>query len=246
MSDPIPVAVAVVYALTDEVRPLLKEASIRTKIITKSAILQFAQFRGVDVVFCRTGVGIANAHEAAERLLEHAKPGIVLSIGCGGATHPDLKTGDLVLPPEIRSETPTDRFLPDEGERKNMEVLIREESIPYRSGPLLTAWKMAGKTAKEELGSKGVACVDMETAAVAAIAEKAGVPLLALRAIFDSLEEEYPSDEPYDEDHPISYLLRNPKVILKIPRYAKASALCRKNLFRVVSRFIDAWVRDER
>jgi nucleoside phosphorylase len=238
--EPIPVSVAVVYALTDEVRPILQEARIRTKITTKSAILQFGGFRGVSVVFCRTGIGIAKAHEAAETLLEHAKPGLILSIGCAGATHPDLKSGDLVLPAEIRSETPTDRFATAEKERAEMERLLREENLPYRPGPLLTLWKMAGKSAKEELGSKGAACVDMETAAVAAIAAKAGIPLLALRTIFDPLEEEFPSEEPYDEDHPIAYLLRNPKVLLRIPRYAKASALCRKNLFRAVSRFIDS------
>jgi purine-nucleoside phosphorylase len=240
MSDPIPVPLAIVYALTDEVRPLLKEATIRTKVITKPALLQFASFRGVSVVFCRTGVGIANAHEAAERLLEHATPALLLSIGCAGATHPDLKPGDFVLTTEIRSETPTDRFLTSEKDRNDVERLLREEDLPYRPGPLMTVWKIAGKAAKEEMGSKGVACVDMETAAVAVIAEKAGIPLLSLRTIFDTLEEEFPSEEPYDEEHPLSYLLRNPKLILKIPRYMRTSSLCQKHLFRVVSRFIDS------
>jgi len=240
VASPIAVPLAIVYALTDEVKPLLKESSIRTKIITKPALLQFAVFRGREVVFCRTGVGIANAHEAAERLLEHATPALVLSAGCAGAAHPDLRTGDLVLPDEIRSETPTDRFLTSEKERSELERLIREEDLPYRVGPLTTLWNIAGKSAKEEIGSKGAACVDMETAAVAAVAEKAGIPLVSLRVIFDPLEEEFPSKEPYDEDHPVSYLLRNPKVLLKLPRYAKAGALCRKNLFTVVSRFIDS------
>jgi adenosylhomocysteine nucleosidase len=240
VTSPITVPLAVLYALTDEIRPLLKESSIRTKIITKPALIQFASFRGVNVVFCRTGVGLSNAHEAAERLFEHAAPALVLSAGCAGAAHPDLKAGDLVLPNEIRSEAPTDLFSTSERERSELERLIREEDLPYRVGPLMTLWKIAGKGAKEEAGSKGAACVDMETAAVAAIAEKSGIPLVSLRAIFDPLEEEFPSQEPYDEEHPVSYLLRNPKVLLKIPRYVKASALCQKNLFTVISRFIDS------
>jgi nucleoside phosphorylase len=240
VASPFAVPLALVYALTDEVKPLLKESSIRTKIITKPALIQFAAFRGVDVAFCRTGVGIANAHEAAERLFEHASPSLVLSAGCAGAAHPDLKTGDLVLASEIRSETPTDRFLTSEMDRTDIERLIREEDLPYRTGPLMTLWNIAGKSAKEDAGAKGAACVDMETAAVAAIAEKAGVPLVSLRTIFDPLEEEFPSQEPYDEEHPVSYLLRNPRVLWRIPRYAKASALCQGNLFRVISRFIDS------
>jgi adenosylhomocysteine nucleosidase len=240
---PIPVSVALIYAMTDEVRPFLKEASIRTKIITKPALLQFAQFRDVGVVFCRTGIGIANAHEAAEHLFEYARPALALSLGCAGATHPDLRAGDLVVATEIRSETPTDRFAIPERERLEIERLAREEDLPCRGGPLMTVWKIAGRSAKEEIGSKGSAAVDMETAAVAAIAEKAGVPLVSLRAIFDPLEEEFPSSEPYDENHPVSYLLRNPNVLWRLPRYARASALCRKNLFRVASRFIDSRAR---
>jgi hypothetical protein len=77
---------------------------------------------------------------------------------------------------------------------------------------------------------------------VAAVAEKANIPLTSLRAIFDPMEEEFPSTEPYDEDHPFSYLLRNPKVFWKIPRYVRAGAICRNHLFRVVSRFIDGYV----
>lgn len=243
MTSPVSVPIALIYALTDEVKPLLKESSIRTKIIQKPALIQFAEFRNVPIVFCRTGIGIANAHEATERLLEHVRPSLLLSLGCAGGTHPDLKPGDMILPPEIRSETPTDRFATFEQSRQELERLIREENLPYRLGPLMTVWRMAGKAVKEEIGSRGAACVDMETAAVAAVAEKAGIPFVSLRAIFDPLEEDFPSQEPYDEEHPVSYLLRNPKVMLKIPRYARAAALCQKNLFRVVSRFIDLRTR---
>lgn len=239
MQEPVPVSVAVVYALTDEVKPLLKEASLRSKIILKGVLIQFAKFRGVDVVFCRTGIGIANAHEAAERLLEHARPRVILSLGCAGATHPDLKTGDVVVPAEIRSETPGDRFSTSPKERSELEHLLREEKIPYGVDPLMTLWKMGKKTDKEEAGSKGAACVDMETAAVVAVAEKAGIPLVSLRVIFDSLDEELPFTEPFDENRPLRFLFKNPQMLLKAPTYARWGRTCRNHLFRVAARFID-------
>lgn len=232
------VSVALIYALTDEVKPLLKEASLEEKVALKSTTLQFGKFRGVDVVFCRTGIGMANAHEGAECLFEHAKPDLVLSLGCAGAAHPDLETGDVVLPQEIKSETPSDRFLTAEADRIDLERLLREEQIPYSVGNLMTLWKLAGKRAKEEAGAKGAACVDMETAAIAAIAEKSSTPFVSLRVIFDTIEEEIPSAEPFDEDHPVLYLLRHPAYLSKIPRYAKAARLCRNRLHRIAGRFI--------
>lgn len=244
--EPAPVRVALVYALTDEVRPLVKEASLGPKIIHKQARIQLGTLRGVEVAFCRTGIGIANAHEGAERLLELAKPEVILSLGCAGAAHPDLETGDVVLPSEIRSETPTDRFATSEAERIDLERLLREEQIPYSVGTVMTLWKIAGRTAKEESGAKGAACVDMETAAVAAIAEKAGVPLVSLRVIFDTIEEEFPSDEPFDEDHPLLYLMKHPKFLAKIPRYAKSGALCRNRLYLAAGRFIAGRIRAPR
>jgi adenosylhomocysteine nucleosidase len=237
-----PVSAAFVYALTVEVKPLLKQATIHKKIALtlggNPILIQFATFLKTPVVFCRTGIGIAAAHEAAEALLEQAKPSVIVSLGCAGACHSDLHTGDLVFADTILSETPTDNFSTTSGE--TLENFARTEKIPSRRGPLMTLWKIAGKSTKENASSKGAIAVDMETAAVAAIAEKAGIPLLSMRAIFDRLEETIPSEEPFDEAHPIAYLLRNPKMILKIPRYARANALCGKNLLRVVTRFVDS------
>ncbi len=147
--------------------------------------------RPADVLFCRTGIGIARAHEATERFLEGSTPDLVLSVGYAGAADPTLRTGDLVLPTEIRSETPSDRFRTDPRWRGEIERLLKEHQIPYKSGPLKTAWNLVGKRQKEEWGREGVVAVDMESAAVAAVVEKRGIPFVSLRVIFDILEEEF-------------------------------------------------------
>lgn len=234
-------SIAIVYALREEVKPLLKESKVLTKILLKPAILTQAEFRGKSVVFCQTGVGMNPAHEGIEKLLAHFQPSLVLSAGYAGAAHPELKTGDLVIANEIRSEA-NDRFQTDQKNREVIESLIREKQIPYRIGPLLTVWKMAKKEDKEKAGQSGALAVDMETAAIAAVAAKKAVSLLSLRAIFDTLDEELPFLEgPTDESNPLTFLVKNPKAILNIPKYFRMNQICQRNLARVVSRFIDGY-----
>jgi len=235
-----PCGVAIVFALREELKPFLKECRIESQTIKKPATLTRAHFRGVPLWLCQTGVGMANAHEGVEFLLHHAKPALIVSAGCAGATHPELSPGDLLLASEILSETPTDSFKPDPKSRASLETLIREEQLPHRIGPLLTVWKVAGKAMKEEIGRKGALALDMETAAVAAIAGKSQIPFVSLRAIFDPMDEEIPCSEPFDEEHPVGFLIKNPKMILKIPQYARWNRLCQKRLFQILSRLVDS------
>ncbi len=233
-------SILIVYALREEVRPILKESRIGSRILKKGTVLSRAEFRNVPIAFCQTGVGVSNARAATERALEYFRPGLILSIGCAGGTAAHLKTGDLVLPSEIRNEA-SDRFETSAAARDEIERLIREEQIPYETGPLMTLQKLGGRPAKEEAGRNGIAAVDMETAAVASVAEKAKIPLVSLRVIFDALDEDLPFAEPFDEDHPVAFLLQNPKAILKAPKYVQMNKVCQINLSRVVSRFIDCY-----
>lgn len=235
--------IAIVFALREEVLPLLKESSVESRILEKTASLTLASFRGVPLIFCQTGVGMANAHEATEILLRRSKPAIIISTGCCGSTQQDLIPGDLILASEILSETPTDCFKTDEAGTDGIEKMIREEDLPYRKGPLLTVWSMAGSSKKKEVGLRGSLGLEMETAAVAAIASKETVPFVSLRAVFDPMDEEIPCKEPFDENHPISFLLKNPGMILKIPTYARWSRLCQTRLTKILSRFIDCYGR---
>jgi adenosylhomocysteine nucleosidase len=232
-------SIAIVYALREELKPLLKEGKILAKILLKPAVLQQAEFRGKNLVFCQTGVGMNLAHEGVEKLLSHFQPTLILSVGYAGATHPELKTGDLLFANEIRSEA-GDRF--DVGAMPLLEQIIREEQIPYRIGPLLTLWKMADRETKKNAGQSGALAVDMETAAAAAVAAKKEIPLLSLRAVFDTVDDELPFLEgTADENNPLSFLVKNPKAILSIPKFFRMNQICQKNLAKVISRFVDCY-----
>jgi adenosylhomocysteine nucleosidase len=232
---------AVIFALPEEVRPLLKASKILKKEKIGSTLLMEAEFSGKRVVFCQTGTGMNRAHEGIERAIERFHPSMILSVGYAGASDATLKTGDLVIPSEIRSETPTDHFKTDGRLRESLEKAARDEGMNFRSGLLVTLWKIAGQKQKKHWREKGMEAVDMETAALIAVAMKSRVPFISLRAVFDTLEQELPFGEtPADETKPISFLFKHPMAIFQVPRLFRMNRLCQKNLARVVGRFISS------
>ena len=235
---------AIAFALQEEVRPLLQDSKVLIEMLRRPSILRHSEYRGIPLLFCRTGVGMNPAHEGIEFLLDHYQPRLILSVGYAGGTDHALKTGDLLLASVILSETATDHFAPNAQARDRLEQLIREEKVPYQKGPLATLWRVATRDTKQEWGRRGTMAVDMETAAAAAVAIKNRIPFVSLRAIFDTVEEELPFPEPIEgEPRTGSFFIKNPKSILKIPRYLRMSQICQKNLVQVVSRFIHCWGR---
>ncbi len=217
--------VAIVFSLDTEIKPLL------------------GRFQNSNLLFHRTGIGMHHAHEATEELVHCHKPQLILSVGFAGAAKADLKTGDLILATEIRSESLKDRFLTASEETNRMEQELRRAGIPFHKGPLKTLWKMGVATAKAQAHQEGALAVDMETAAIAAIAQKACVPLVSLRVIFDTMVEDLSFKESFDEQHPWQFLFQNPGVILKIPRYARMNCVARRNLCRAMTSFLNGRIK---
>lgn len=230
---------AICYALREEIKPLLKGSRILSEHRFKLTLISRAEFCGVPLLFCQTGMGMNPAHEGAERLIENFHPSLILSVGYAGGVDSSLMTGDLLLASEILSET-QDLFETDKTGRDFLEMLIREEQLSYRLAPLLTRWEVADREAKSELAKKGVVAVDIESAALAAVARETRTPLVSLRAIFDAWDDEMPfRDLTADASRPAEFLLKNPKSILSIPKFFRMNQICRKNLSRVLARFID-------
>lgn len=216
--------IAVVFALREEIKPILAESTLESEIPLKPTVLSKRSFRGASVVFCQTGIGISAAHEGTVRLLKNFRPDLILSAGYAGGADRSLRTGDLLIPTELRSETPADRFPTDPRGEGLLETLTREEGLPYKTGPLVSLWKMAGKVEKTGWGEQGAMAVDMESAAVASVAVKRKVPFLSLRVVFDTAEEEI--------------FEKSLKSILRIPRLLKMHRLCQRNLAQVLGRFL--------
>lgn len=165
--------IAVVFALREEVKPILKTT-----------------FQGQSVILHKTGMGMANAQEEMGRLIEAHHPRAILSVGYAGAAQPELKAGDLILPTSILSETSSNHFRPDPDLLEKTKEAFEENRISYREGPLVTVRNVAQKETKKQWGQKGILAIDMESAALIAVSIKNRIPFVSLRVIFDTLDDD--------------------------------------------------------
>ena len=137
-----------------------------------------------DGLLILAGVGQDSAAAAAQRLYDAGAPGLV-SFGTAGGLDPALPTGSLVVPREI---------IDDEGRRyasdgRWRDALMHRLSarIPCHEGALFSARRPAVQvTDKQEAHARwGAVAVDMESAAVARVAEHHRIPFLAIRVVLD-------------------------------------------------------------
>lgn len=133
---------------------------------------------------CVAGMGSENATHAAHRLVEAGARGLV-SWGCAAALSPTLKPGDLCLPAEI-VDTHAGRWAASRSWHERARRAL-QGAVELSPGTLLTADQPAATSAeKRTLAAQFHAiAVDLESAAVAAVAQKRKVPFLAVRAIAD-------------------------------------------------------------
>jgi nucleoside phosphorylase len=92
-----------------------------------------------------------------------------IGAGFAGACQPALREGDLIV----------------EGDGAGRLA----ERLDARVGGIATLHRVAEPEEKRRLGIDGAVAVDMETSLLKELAEKAGVPFLAIRSIIDRLDD---------------------------------------------------------
>lgn len=143
------------------------------------------------IVLVRSGVGKQRAEDSTLQVIDRFQPRALISVGYAGAVQPELNVGDLVI---------ANTILEEEGKKyfPNPDWLGRARNIPCPDGfkmavgGLLTVNTVIhGPSAKQELGKNySVQAVEMETSAIAKVAEDKGLPLLSIRVISDRLDQE--------------------------------------------------------
>ena len=135
------------------------------------------------------GLGFERVGEAAHRLIERGARAL-LSWGVAGGLSPALSPGDLLLPL---------RVIADQGEW-NTDPELRARLRRVLGGSALEGGALhcsrAPVTSVEEkkaLAARGMLAVDMESAAVAIVAQRAGIPFVAVKAICDPASREIPA-----------------------------------------------------
>ncbi|HXE91423.1 MAG TPA: hypothetical protein VNK82_10710 [Terriglobales bacterium] len=169
--------VAIVAALEREVRPLVKEWPSKKVALVRDDWRSTAVFfeKSGKLVACG-GIGRDAACMTADAALSCTGAEVLVSAGFAGALGPEEKVGDVVCPAAVVSA----------------ETGMRFDTLAGR-GTLVSSNRVLQPEQKRELGVRFAAeAVDMEAAALAALAQQRRVGFLALKAISDEMDSSLP------------------------------------------------------
>jgi uridine phosphorylase len=144
------------------------------------------------------GIGAPAAAAALEELAAMGT-GAFVSVGTAGSLQRDLNIGDLVLcEAAIRDEGVSHHYLPpgklataQPGLTAALEAALRQAGVPFRAGSSWTIDTPYRETVAEarRYQAEGVLCVEMEAAALFAVAEVRGLQVSSAFSISDSLAD---------------------------------------------------------
>lgn len=163
-------AIGILCAMPMELRPLRRPLGLSRQGAGWSGALG-----GRPVVAVVSGMGTALAEAATEALLDRAYVERVVVVGIAGAVDEETPIGTLLQPEDVVDGRTGAAHRPHP-----LPGLDRGAGSLWTSDELLT-----DPAVLADLRGRGVVALDMETAAVAAVCERRGVPWSVSRAISD-------------------------------------------------------------
>ncbi len=158
-----------VAALRRELAPLLKCVQGQ-----RADGIEFFELE--NAVIAVGGIGRNAAYKAAKAVVERFQPITLISAGIAGALTQKLRVGDVVRGSEVVDAESGARFPAANG--KSVIVTVSSVSGPPEKRMLADLYKAD--------------VVDMESAAIAAVARERGIEFMVMKAISDELEFEMP------------------------------------------------------
>ncbi len=225
--------ILVFYALRRELGALRKRIGERCALGEGLRGLR-GKLNGEELAMVATGIGIAQARDAARRALQTLPPPrLVISTGVAGALDPGLAAGDLVIADRLLIESESGGY--EEAARTALVTLemargvLGRKGITAAAGTMLTARRvLASAAAKRQAYERCRAiAVDMESAAIAIEMAQCGAPFICIRAVVDEAGDEIPGAELAGESGKVSplraaaYFVRNPAALARVPAILK-------------------------
>lgn len=207
------------------------------KHIPSSCVVYFGKISLASVCVLVTGIGFERTKNALSGLLKSHSVKYIFATGYAGGLSPELSHGALVLANKVVLNCSKDNkysFLPDELLFQN----LKKSEITIYDGSIVSSSQIIDTTkSRQHLSSLGAA-VDMESLAVAEIAEEHKIPWCAVRAITDTWNETFPIDfllyQKYNGQ--ISYAkvifsaIKQPHKIKQLLKFGKYAKIATKNL----------------
>jgi adenosylhomocysteine nucleosidase len=141
----------------------------------------------------QSGPGPGRAASAATAALASGASGL-LSFGLAGALRAELEPGAVLLPRRVRSAEGSS-FDVDPEWHAELYAAVRGLGLATELGDLLSVPSALTSVAeKAKAAANAVVAADMESAAIAAVALRAGARFVALRVVVDAAGDELPAD----------------------------------------------------
>jgi adenosylhomocysteine nucleosidase len=173
--------VAIIAPMPNELRPVVRMLGLRRTGERGGVPVYTGTVDGVEVVATRTGIGRALAEAVTEQLLQATDVDRVIVVGIAGGLEPLSAVGELIVPEVVVDDATGERFrATPAGDLTPKGVLRTGDEADYGLDD--------GDVAR--LRDEGFTALDMETAAVARVCERKGIPWLAFRAISDMAGDE--------------------------------------------------------
>lgn len=118
----------------------------------------------------------------------------LLSFGIAGALDPQIDCGELIVTDRVKGHDGED-FDCDRRWRETLTRKLGEAAIHLRVGSLLASTRTLRQASEKSAAYRDSGCLatDMESGAVAAIANERGLPFLAVRAVADRAGDTLPA-----------------------------------------------------
>ncbi len=228
--------VAILFALPEESREFCACVQVEKRSGSGVDLRVHGLLGAAPVVVAHTGVGAVRAAARARAIVREETPAALISAGFAGGLHPSAALGRVVVDaPGWAGQIPA----------------------ACLAGRIVSAPRVVeGAAEKAALGHRtGALAVDMETAAIAAVAAEAGLPMAAVRTISDPVESDLPVpmaiwfDAERQRPRPFSlvwYLLRHPARIPPFARFVRGLAPARQALAQALSEFVQGAERTAR
>lgn len=242
--------VALIAALPEEIKPLLARVGFTRREQVAGFPLHRCRLGDHELILLRSGMGPKNAAEATHALLNSTRPKLIINFGLGGGVAPGPRVADLVLATRLLVSSGGE-FHEQAGLTLSLVdgFLAATASRNCRRGTFITAGETMPKAALREALPTGTETplLEMETAAIARVADEHGIPLLAIRAVSDDCNEElgFTVAEFCDENLQIRpskvllAILKNPWIIPQLIRLARDSKLAAEALAAAIASYLE-------
>ncbi|MGQ9921408.1 MAG: phosphorylase family protein [Desulfobacca sp.] len=188
--------VLILASSPEELRPFVRTCRRRRWVAgwRRGWYLEGVEFQGPALLLGMGGIG---PEFLAAQALEQYAPEVIVVAGFGGALTAAPPPTSLVVAEACWRLTPDGcRLQPQEFPAAvpmvaDLVMQLRHQGLPATAGNLITTARITAKASLLPLVAQMTAPVlDLETAAIAAVAQTRGLPLVALRAITDGAGED--------------------------------------------------------